>query len=309
MTTASLEQGTQRIKQFLEGCGKQVSAIDHQLITQAVSENQVAEYTATLAQGSATSRLSLIAKFYGDERGATAYAAMRALSSALSASDPLAVPGPYFYDGQCGLLVQQKVLGKAGPQLLEGEDPSNVAANIGRALACLHCQREVGATVKTMSDHIEELVRPAPTVLADAYPEYRSLIEVALEMLYKHEWSSATSAATPLHRDFQLRQMFLADGRVWLVDWDTFALGDPAFDVAYFLVYLRTHYKCNERLQGGFLEGYLATQSDAVLDRLSEYKAFNYLRRACRRFRVRDKDWESEMRGMLQLVDMAMSKI
>jgi aminoglycoside phosphotransferase (APT) family kinase protein len=52
----------------------------------------------------------------------------------------------------------------------------------------------------------------------------------------------------------------LAAFQICLIDWDLLAWGDPAFDVAYFIVYLRTHL-CPSRIGSAvaaFLTGYLS---------------------------------------------------
>ena len=39
---------------------------------------------------------------------------------------------------------------------------------------------------------------------------------------------------------------------------------------------------------------------------LHPYRCFNLLRRACRRFRVRDAGWPAELERMMRLLDQAM---
>lgn len=43
----------------------------------------------------------------------------------------------------------------------------------------------------------------------------------------------------PAHGSYKASQLLVRDGRVFLVDFDQFCLGDPALDVGYFLAYLR----------------------------------------------------------------------
>ncbi len=146
----------------------------------------------------------------------------------------------------------------------------------------------------TISDHVAELVSPHPLVLADQAPHWRAIIEAALSRLAKLQGVERSSV---LHRDFHLRQLLIGE-RVGVVDWDLAALGDPMFDVAYMLSYLDSHNLDSDgSLASQFLAGYQPTVIDH--DRIDTYRAFNLLRRACRRHRLRDNGWLEERDRML----------
>jgi len=301
----SLELGGEHVWKFLAQSGEKVQAISHRVLSSPNAEQIVAEYTAVVQSPTGDVAKHVIAKFYNDHRGQVAYNAMRGLSRQLSDADPIAVPTPYAYEPSNGILLQERVPGQSCCALQASQDHETKPAEIGRALACLHRQRGVPGIVRTISDHIEELIRPHPTELIAAYPEYRDLIVSSVAM-FCELISMETFDPVPLHRDFQLRQLFHGKGRVWVVDWDTFALGDPAFDVAYFLAYLKTHFRDSTGLRSAFLNGYgTSPRPDASM--LDKYEAFNFLRRACRRFRVRDQGWELELHRMFRLLDMTLS--
>jgi aminoglycoside phosphotransferase (APT) family kinase protein len=267
----------------------------------ATAESLVVEYSLA-----GDARRTVVGKFYADETsGRHAFETMRALRSALDAtagSLALGVPEPIHWDPANRLLVQARAPGRplSGPEAGPASRESFVL--IGQALAVLH-GLDVGAgPARTLEDHVRELIRPRPRELAASHPEYRALVERTLADLSR---VPAPAEHTPLHRDFQLRQLFRHDGRVWVVDWDDFASGDPAFDVAYFLVYLETHLSAEvlKPSEAGFLEGYLARRPASVLERVPDHRRFNYLRRACRRFRLRDERWEERMREMLNRLE------
>jgi aminoglycoside phosphotransferase (APT) family kinase protein len=104
----------------------------------------------------------------------------------------------------------------------------------------------------------------------------------------------------PLHRDFHLRQLFDDGAHVTVLDWEDAAAGDPAFDVGYFTAYLRTHHG-DAAAAGGiaaFRAGYGG--DDALWARVPVYERFNFLRRAARRWRLKDDGWERELAAMMQ---------
>lgn len=303
---ATLDDGRALVQNHLQETGERVVSVSQGILDQTTPNQMVVEYLATVECDSTVAEMPIVAKFYGDDSGRIAYDAMRSLHVGLRNHMPLAVPEAYFYDASLRVLAQQRVPGTPCAKLLENESGAFVAELVGSALACLHSQRDIESDVKNLSQHVQELISPHPFVLAERFPQYRPLIEAALDTFSKRDAALEFSyEPTPIHRDFQLRQLFLSEARVWLVDWDTFALGDPAFDVAYFLVYLNTHLDNHwrESVRDAFLSGYHKSRHASVTDRLVVYEAFNYLRRACRRFRIQDRGWEAEMHRMLQQLE------
>jgi aminoglycoside phosphotransferase (APT) family kinase protein len=107
----------------------------------------------------------------------------------------------------------------------------------------------------------------------------------------------------PLHRDFHLRQLFDAGEHVTVLDWDDAASVEPTFDVGYFTAYLKTHHEAADAGQGidAFAAGYGG--DEALWARVPVYERFNFLRRAARRYRLRDAGWERELASMLRRLD------
>lgn len=278
------------------------------VIDRVAGERAVVEYALSERGHRAGPRAHrVIGKFYADGTGQRTYQVMREISARLAGAprSPLAIPRPLAYDRSRRLLLQERVPGIPFTKLVGRDGDVRLCRLAGKALACLHGLPLRLGRETWLPDHLRELVRPHPRRLAETFPEYRGLVEAVLAEISERErsWRGRVAIA-PLHRDFHLRQLF-RDGqrsdRVWLIDWDCYAKGDPAFDVAYFAAYLRTHLgRSAEPFVGAFLDGYFAGRpAKTLLWRLPTYEAFNYLRRACRRFRLRDAGWQTEMRAML----------
>jgi aminoglycoside phosphotransferase (APT) family kinase protein len=90
---------------------------------------------------------------------------------------------------------------------------------------------------------------------------------------------------------------------VTVLDWDDAASGDPAFDVGYFTAYLKTHHEAADAGQG--IDAFAAGSGgdEALWARVPIYERFNFLRRAARRYRLRDAGWERELASMLRRLD------
>lgn len=239
-------------------------------------------------------------KRYPDDTGAHAYRAASAVAVAaeVCGARTLRVTAPILYDPELRLLLQRPV---PGARLDGGDLPASTMIAAGRALRELHALAITQFEHKDLAHHVDELIRPHPNRLAEHVPRYRDVIRRAMR-LFEDASPARDANAAPLHRDFHLRQLFDDGAMVWVIDWDCFALGDPAFDVAYFTTYLETHYDPPRAAAAGasFLAGYFdGLAPEGFAERTRVYAAFNFLRRACRRFRLKDSRWELEMNAML----------
>lgn len=267
-------------------------------------ERKVVQYRFYAAAGRFHSKLLFrcVVKFYADERGEDTSRVMEALAKAHeSTASVLAVPRPLYYDRKGRFAVQQFVEGIPFPELLSLPDRRKYFVAAGKALGALHTREVPVGEIKRFENHLVELIHPHPLLLAERIPSHRSLIESILKALHERdEGAGDHRASSPVHRDFHLRQLFYGNDRVWLVDWDLFAKGDPALDIGNFIVYLKTHLTERAALCiDGFLEGYFSVQSSALLKRVPPYRAFTFLRLACKHFRLKAKGWEGKVGEML----------
>jgi hypothetical protein len=249
--------------------------------------------------------LQVVGKFYANPaEGAHCFGAMTTLHGQLAGlNEPiLAVPEPLYYDPQRCFLAQRWVQQRPYPELLDGRSFHNALRWAGRALAQLHRLPIDPAPVKTTGNHLIELMSPTPTDLADGLPELAPRIHAIASALGQIEHTTVA----PIHRDFHLRQLFYGARRVWLIDWDQYAFGDPALDVGNFLVYLETH--LNDRIepaQQAFLEGYGVRAGDPLWARLPGFRALTYLRLACKAYRLQKPDWPERLARMLDRAEAA----
>ena len=95
-----------------------------------------------------------------------------------------------------------------------------------------------------------------------------------------------------------------------VLDWDDIGTGDPIFDVAYLLAWLDAHEAPLRAAEAGhaFLAGY-GPLGPGAEERLPVYRVFNLVRRACRRYRLRDPGWESEAERMLDRLEPALEAV
>jgi aminoglycoside phosphotransferase (APT) family kinase protein len=247
-----------------------------------------------------SSRQRVIVKWYGDTTGSVTFALMQALEGQLEAQDDrlLAAPRPLFYDPAARMLVQEAVPGIPYQDLLRRPRYRHYLRQAGRALARLHRLPGAAAgTGKRLEDHMKELMRPAPLALTKAVPEVRAQVEALVAAMLHIEAASHRSWAPAwLHRDFHIGQLFYGRGRVWVIDWDLAACGDPALDIGNFLYNLDNHLAGQAAAaRAAFVEGYLERGEPLVVRRSPLYEAFTCLRRACKALREQRPGWRSGM--------------
>ncbi|SRR6266581_8388581 len=301
MNTAFSDAGAAAFMDWLadgDGDGRDWSA---EVLENPGGERPVVGYAchATTSEGMAGGLRRVVAKTYGDDLGATAFAAMTTLHAAVAAAGAttLRIPRPLRYDAQRRCLLQERAAGCSLGTLLGSAELPQAMSVAGRALAELHGLAVDGSRAKTLAEHIGELMRPHPEDLALAFPEYRLRIEAILAALARALPNDVPPV--PLHRDFHPRQIFIDGGHGWIIDWDLYAHGDPALDVGNFLMSMRLK-RLPAVAAAAFLHGYAQVRDDPQMRRrVWAYGALNYLRRACKHWRLRHADAPRLIAGML----------
>jgi aminoglycoside phosphotransferase (APT) family kinase protein len=229
-----------------------------------------------------------------------------------------------YYDPRQRFLAQQWVEQRPYPALMAGRGFHQGLRWAGRALAQLHGLPADSGPAKTTDRHLAELMTPPPADLAARLPALAPRLRAVIGDVGRLcdgspaplAWPSpqgqglqaTPSPVAPIHRDFHLRQLFFGGRRVWLIDWDQYALGDPALDVGNFLVYLETHLDGRiGEAQEAFLEGYGVAAGDALWARLPGYRALTYLRLACKAYRLQQPGWERRLERMLARAEVLLA--
>ncbi len=243
----------------------------------------------------------VVAKRYRDRSGGCAATAMIAIGKVLASDGnaPLAVPGVVGWDSQRSVLVQTLAPGRPLLTELQGDRWQRALLAVAGALVYLH-----GAPVRAgrptgIADHLADLVRPHPRLTALAVPWAAPRLNAVIDVLEARAAAAAIVQASAIHRDVHARQMFVTGSQVWLVDWDLFARGDPALDVANFAVYLTTHLgRRGTAAATAFVDAYVSAGTD-LSPRLPVFMALTYVRLIAKAWRLRRPGWSPRMRHYL----------
>jgi Ser/Thr protein kinase RdoA (MazF antagonist) len=282
-----------------------VRVIERQFRSQARLVDVLVDRPECLVLNLTIGRRRMVAKAFGDGSASAQFASLSRLWRRTRSCRVLTVPEPLFADTATGVVLMSFLPGRPASIAPTTDD----VERIGAALAELHdLPVDPTARVVTMADHLTDLIRPSSEALIRELPGFASIIASMTDRLIR---SAPAVFVTSVHRDFQLRQLLLDGPRVGVVDWDDAVAGDPAFDVGYFLTYLETHHQ-PPALANAFLAGY-RTAAPHLIDelfneRLIDYRLFNLLRRAARRHRLRDGNWQAELDTMFESLSAALTR-
>ena len=306
---ASEAEGAAAVIDWVRSRGEAVTGWHSRRLDDSSAERLVVE--CVLDAGTEASGSSFVSKCYLDDSGAHTFSVMRALDAALrtTGAPTLRVPAALCYDARRRCVVQQRVDGLSFRLLVDTSDRERLFRLAGRALAELHTLPLDRSTPKRLDEHLAELIRPHPTALAAAMPAHAVRIgALTAQMAGLERYWQVEIEPAPLHRDFHLRQLFHDEGRVWLIDWDLFAWGDPALDLGNFLMVLKTRAGAwADACRDAFLTGYFERRPAALEKRIPLYTALNYLRRACKYYRLKPDGWEQGVADMLACAESSLA--
>ncbi len=302
----SAEIGRHAVFDYLRACGEADCQIRATVLDNPSTERLVIACDAVAPAGSRRPVRRFIAKVFGDDTGARSFAAMNAIERAFARhcmpAPTLAMPRALWYDAALRCLVQERVDAEPFPALPQPEAFADALQAAGVALAELHALHVPALPTCDFDQHVADLVRPHPETLARQRPELAASLRVVLDGCRAATGRPDGYLPATLHRDFHPRQLFHGRSRIWVIDWDLAAAGDPALDIGNFLMLLELKYGTESRpMAEAFLAGY-AIRSDgwpALRARLPGWQATACLRRACKAVRLAGDAGCGEARRLL----------
>jgi len=190
-------------------------------------------------------RHQVIGKVFRDERGRRLFHVQQQLwlnGFGPDASDGIHVPRPLAYVPEMRMLVQERAPGATLNKLVADTNLKPLIPRCAEGLAKLHNHVAVdgfnGSKTYLLADELDSLDRFTNN-LAEVRPQSVPEVTVLLDAL--RAWAEKLPplpAATPVHRDFYYSQVLFDGPRLTLIDFDLFAMGDPAIDVANFAAHL-----------------------------------------------------------------------
>lgn len=226
------------------------------------------------ATASATAH-KLVAKGYNRGDGAATFAAMEHLWRAGFRDDPwLTMPEPLAYLPGPRLLLQTTAAGSSLYRYLDDLPAGMDAVRLtGRWLGKLHTA-PVPAWPASDPDLEEQRLGRFCDALADRCPDVAGRFRAIAAGITaaRARAAGATAPVVPTHGDFQPKNVHVTRRRVTVIDFDRFAVAEPARDLGHFVAqsmtmsYVRTgSFRSIEPWNDAFLEEYTAAGPNGAL--------------------------------------------
>jgi len=219
----------------LQGADAGLRVSSARLVAVKWGERGVISYDTVAPDGKGP---TLIGKVFADhDRASRLYDLLETLCRSSFSGDDLKVPRPLAHVAELGLVLYEAAQGRPLDRL-EGTERTDGVLAAARWLATMHASavdldRKLDLRVETqnLSRWTDLVARERPNAGRAA----ASLLERFASMAE----DIGALANVPIHKDFHY-QHTLVDGRVvTVIDLDEARAGDPAFDVAHFVAYLR----------------------------------------------------------------------
>jgi aminoglycoside phosphotransferase (APT) family kinase protein len=224
----------------------------------------------------------LIGKIYAVNRSDT-YRMMRTMwREGFDQSAKYSIPQPLMYMYSLRLLLQENVAGTSVREIFLGSDRHKqfeAAERSAHWLAYFHkraprltqaspAEKQV-ARMKRWTRRLAELGDPVTEKSKQLFEK----LEAEYSQLRGTEFTACHNSYSPDH-------VLLADGRTAVIDWDSNDVGDPARDLAMFVVATQRLALCSlssiralDSLADAFLQTYMAERGAGVFSRLRFYRA------------------------------------
>jgi glycosyltransferase involved in cell wall biosynthesis/thiamine kinase-like enzyme len=267
-----------------KGTEQLVGVQDIQVLKYKPGRRCVLAYTLVgqTRRGGAQRQHQVIGKVYRDERGERLFRLQQALwhdGFGPHAPDRIHVPCALAYVPEMRMVVQERATGATLNALVTAPGLRTRIVRSAEGLAKLHNTRwTTGEPLGRylLADELANLDRFMRELAQARPPSAAAVSEIAEALRAWAQRLPALEAPTPIHRDFYYSQVLFDGPRLVLIDFDLFALGDPAIDVANFIAHL--HFLGLDRL--GHLDA-LAAEASAFMEAYARYRPVDaaFLRR------------------------------
>jgi UDP-2-acetamido-3-amino-2,3-dideoxy-glucuronate N-acetyltransferase len=228
----------------------------------------------------------LIGKVYKGDRGQGHFDALSRLREAgFRPPSPFTVVYPVAYIADRQLLLQEKAPGSLLADLIFGEPDAAAFGALDRAAGWLAALHGAEVNAQPRLERVRMLVARQGRELMELLPQQAYRVErLAARALAGLEARHLTPLV-PSHGDFHPKNVFItADGRVTVIDFDTFGLQEQAADVAYILAQTaimgyrrRGSFAATAQARHCFIQAYLEAAPMLSGQRLALYQGMAFL--------------------------------
>ncbi len=248
--------------------------------------------------------------FRSKRKAARTYCWTRALRSGLSNSrGQVCIPAPLMLVPDLGLVLQEYVEGTDLRHAISGGNDDVPLSLAAQWLARLHTAPPLaGLEVTSLQDELWQVDRWRREIASYLPVAESSRLRRAQDTLCRLAGEMPSYTPVMIHRDFSYFNVLWDGQRVWVLDFETLSMGDPALDVGLFLAHLeylayRTTAQRHSFAEGAafFVKSYAKRTSINLDLKLPFYKAYTFLKLAASSVRGQRGKWKQYTRVLAGL--------
>jgi thiamine kinase-like enzyme len=202
------------------------------------------EYDVTDHRPDATEKtVTLVGTVHARVSRYSTYKTMKILWSAgfyTGSPDGIFIPEPVTEIPELNMYLQRKAPGKTATHLLAGQDGIVLAERIAQAAHKIHHSGVRRQRFHTIVDELD-ILRQRLHDTARQKPEWSNRLERLLAACLRLGVSIPAAPSCPIHRDFHPDRVLVDGERLYLLDFDLYAEGDPALDIGNFLGHMKEY--------------------------------------------------------------------
>jgi len=180
--------------------------------------------------------LTIFGKMFKDTRGREIYRRHEHLwKTAIKNPEGFMVAQPLGYNDSAQLMWQEGLPGVPLADTIDRTNCKDFLDSVARGLASLHESGLSSPVKKTIQDRLRQ-VRKRTTRVIQAFPFFKESLQSIVRELENSALHLTPTTTGFIHGDFHIKQLLIHKDRVGICDYDDFANGDPAQDIATFIV-------------------------------------------------------------------------
>ncbi len=280
---------------------KEISAVDVEIINYRPELRCTVRYKLV----GKTSAMTIYGKSFADNCGAEIYRRLERMwqLSQQSGSD-FPMPRPLGYNRETQTIWQEEFPGRPLAEIINRDNYAALISDAVKRLAFIH-QSDVPTSARiTIENHLEEIQKKTAK-LVQAFPAVKDSLSKTVELLERRLSKLPAANDCVIHGDFHLRQLMVHDNQVALFDFDEFAIGDPAQDLANFIADLHAQSFDKDfvvAMSAKLIEVYCQhTGWSADADLLNWHLAVQFITRAYRAYLQQKPNLETQVGNFVEL--------
>ena len=226
-----------RLAQLAVGSGRPIEVRAVRVSRLKPGRRCLIEYDLAVSGGTAPERTqTLIAKARAKGADWRAYRLSRALwrnGFQDDSADGVSIPRPLGVLPDLKMWIQLKAAGTPLTNVLAEGGGAELGRRVADAIRKLHCHQQPVARHHGIEDELQ-ILRGRLRIVPDVIVE-RKRLDAVFDQCARLAVTLRCVSARGVHRDFYADQVLYGGGRLYLLDLDLYAAGDPALDVGNFL--------------------------------------------------------------------------